>query len=182
MYTCLLLSHSTHSRASSLLAIRLSQTNSRGIVMRSSHPFSYTWPAIIGQGIGYALDRSPILLLAWLLCIVHPGSRYSLDNKCSHTQPFMWWKKKCDSSNQATFSIVLWSSYDAHVPSVGTFSSGQGSAWKNGLIWRYAATYTTNWCKQTIHSIFRHLSIRNSMKQLSAIWTLVVHLLIAHHV
>lgn len=35
MYTCPLISHSTHSRASSLFAIRLSQTNSRGIVMRS---------------------------------------------------------------------------------------------------------------------------------------------------
>lgn len=81
MYTCPLISHSTHSRASSLPSD----------CPRPIHeallwdPFSYAWPATIGQEMGYALDRSPILLLAWLLCIVHPGSRYSLDNKCSHT-------------------------------------------------------------------------------------------------
>ncbi len=41
-------------------------------------------------------------------------------------------------------SIALWSNSDDHVPTVGAFGGGQGSAWAPWLVCGYAAPYATN--------------------------------------
>ena len=67
-------------------------------------------------------------------------------------------------------SIAPLYSFDAHVPTVGTFGGGQRSAGAPWLACSYAAPYATN----CMHCVFWHLSVRTSINFFRAT---VAHLL-----
>ena len=131
------------------------------------HKFS-NWTAI-----GWQDPRFPSRTLpkasgkqACLLPIVHPGAMCCSGKQRTRTWPCRWCKRKCDLSDRPPSFIAPWSSSDAHLLIVGTFGSGQGSAWTPWLVCGFAAPYTTN-CNA--HCVFWHLCIRTSINFFSKV-------------